>query len=78
MPVPYCHICEQNELEKRQYGDATLDQGDYCPVCHQPTCRFRPGGSDVGSGPAPVRGQGQDGTNAYKPCFYALAGIFTH
>lgn len=40
MSVPYCHICEENELEKRQYGDASLEQGDYCPICHRPTCRF--------------------------------------
>jgi hypothetical protein len=40
MPVPYCHICEQNEAEKRQYGDASLSEGDYCPVCHRPACRF--------------------------------------
>jgi hypothetical protein len=43
MPVPYCHICETNELEKRQYGAATLGQGDYCPVCQRPTCRFHMG-----------------------------------
>lgn len=40
MPVPYCYICQENEAEKRQYGDASLDDGDYCPVCHQPTCRY--------------------------------------
>jgi C4-type Zn-finger protein len=40
MAVPYCYICQENEAEKRQYGDASLDQGDYCPVCHRPTCRY--------------------------------------
>lgn len=40
MPVPYCYICEQDEAEKRQYGDASLPEGDYCPVCHRPVCRF--------------------------------------
>lgn len=43
MPVPYCHICAQNELEKRQYGDASLEEGDYCPVCYRPACRFHMG-----------------------------------
>jgi hypothetical protein len=43
MPVPYCHICEQNELEKRQYGEASLAQGDYCPICYRPTCRYHMG-----------------------------------
>ncbi|MBN1678921.1 MAG: hypothetical protein JW966_01430 [Anaerolineae bacterium] len=40
MPVPYCTICQQNEAEKQQYGDVTLERGDYCPICHQPVCRF--------------------------------------
>lgn len=43
MPVPYCHICEHNELEKSRYGEATLSEGDYCPVCHRPACRFHMG-----------------------------------
>lgn len=40
MPVPYCHICEKKPAEKSAYGDATLAQGDYCPICRQPTCRY--------------------------------------
>ena len=40
MPVPYCHICQENEAEKRQYGDSSLEAGDYCPVCYRPTCRY--------------------------------------
>ncbi|NLX08340.1 MAG: hypothetical protein GXY36_01645 [Chloroflexi bacterium] len=43
MAVPFCHLCQQNEAEKRQYGDASLDQGEYCPVCHRPACRFHMG-----------------------------------
>jgi hypothetical protein len=43
MPVPFCYICQQNEREKRQYGDASLNEGDYCPVCYQPVCRFHMG-----------------------------------
>lgn len=40
MPVPYCHMCDKNQAEKDAYGHATLDQGDYCPICHRPVCRF--------------------------------------
>jgi hypothetical protein len=43
MSVPYCHICQENELEKRQYGDSSLSEGDYCPVCYRPVCRFHMG-----------------------------------
>jgi hypothetical protein len=40
MPVPYCHVCNANEEEKQRYGDAGLENGDYCPVCYRPTCQF--------------------------------------
>lgn len=43
MPVPYCHICERKPFEKEQYGDASLDRGDYCPVCRRPACRYHMG-----------------------------------
>ncbi len=40
MPVPYCYICDKNPHEKETYGRATLDMGDYCPICHRPVCRY--------------------------------------
>lgn len=40
MSVPYCHMCEKNQLEKDTYGDVSLAQGIYCPICHRPVCRF--------------------------------------
>lgn len=40
MPVPYCHICDKNPAEKEAYGQASLGEGDYCPICHRPVCRF--------------------------------------
>ncbi|MBE0690501.1 MAG: hypothetical protein IH587_10320 [Anaerolineae bacterium] len=43
MTVTYCHICNNEPQEKRSYGDEGLDQGDYCPVCHRPACRFHLG-----------------------------------
>ena len=43
MAVPYCHMCQRNDAEKTQYGDATLGEGDYCPVCNRPACRFHMG-----------------------------------
>ena len=40
MSVPFCYICDRNPVEKETYGDASLDHGDYCPICHRPACRF--------------------------------------
>lgn len=40
MPVPYCYICDKKPAEKDIYGDASLAQGDYCPICHRPVCRY--------------------------------------
>lgn len=39
MPVPNCHVCDSNPDQKAIYGDSGLAGGDYCPVCHRPTCR---------------------------------------
>jgi hypothetical protein len=35
MPVPSCTICSDLNATPSQ---ADLDSGDYCPVCHRPTC----------------------------------------
>ena len=40
MSVPNCHICDSNTEEKQRYGEAGLAEGDYCPVCYRPTCKF--------------------------------------
>jgi len=38
MAVKYCHVCNQNPNDNRS-NSATLAEGDYCPICNQPTCR---------------------------------------
>jgi hypothetical protein len=38
MPVPYCHVCQAHPEEHKRYNTSGLENGDYCPVCHQPTC----------------------------------------
>lgn len=43
MRVPYCHICDSNADEKKRYGDSGLEDGDYCPVCQRPYCKFHGG-----------------------------------
>lgn len=40
MSVPNCHVCDSDSVEKDRYGDTGLENGDYCPICHRPTCRF--------------------------------------
>lgn len=40
MSVPNCHICDSQPEEKRRFGDDGLENGDYCPVCYRPTCKF--------------------------------------
>jgi len=32
MPVPNCHLCDTPS------DPHDLQNGDYCPVCHSPTC----------------------------------------
>lgn len=39
MSVPYCQICESDPSDSRSNLPGGLDGGEYCPVCHQPTCR---------------------------------------
>lgn len=39
MAVPYCYICKESPEQYRLYGDSGLSEGDYCPICHQPTCQ---------------------------------------
>lgn len=40
MPVPTCYICDAEPEEKRRFGDTGLAEGEYCPVCYRPTCKF--------------------------------------
>ena len=40
MTVPNCHVCDSREEDKKTYGDTGLSEGDYCPVCYRPTCKF--------------------------------------
>lgn len=42
MPVPFCHMCDEEPLESR-YDDSALETGEYCPVCHRPACRYHLG-----------------------------------
>lgn len=39
MPVPYCHVCRSRPEDQRLYGETGLENGDYCPICHRPTCQ---------------------------------------
>ncbi|NJL94561.1 MAG: hypothetical protein HC915_12980 [Anaerolineae bacterium] len=39
MSVPHCALCDSNPTAKAQQTPTDLLEGDYCPVCHQPTCR---------------------------------------
>lgn len=40
MAITYCHLCQQDPEARRRYGREALTDGDFCPVCHQPTCRY--------------------------------------
>jgi hypothetical protein len=40
MSVKFCVLCNEDPAAKRLYGGDGLAEGDYCPICHQPTCRF--------------------------------------
>lgn len=40
MSVLRCYLCEQNPDEARFYGDEGLEEGQDCPICYQPTCRY--------------------------------------
>ncbi|MFO7680949.1 MAG: hypothetical protein R6X34_12940 [Chloroflexota bacterium] len=39
MSVKVCYICQDEPQAVHRYGQAELDDGDYCPICYQPTCR---------------------------------------
>jgi hypothetical protein len=43
MNVPNCYICDSNPAEKQRYGTTGLAEGDYCPVCYRPYCKFHAG-----------------------------------
>jgi hypothetical protein len=40
MSVLSCHLCERNPLEARRYGGEGLAEGQNCPICFEPTCRY--------------------------------------
>lgn len=38
MSVPSCSYCDTHPDEKRYQTPNDLAEGDYCPICHAPTC----------------------------------------
>lgn len=40
MAVQRCFLCEENPTEARRYGGDGLAEGNDCPICYRPTCRF--------------------------------------
>jgi hypothetical protein len=40
MSVTYCYLCQQDPEARRRYGREALADGDSCPICNQPTCRY--------------------------------------
>jgi hypothetical protein len=43
MTIPYCHLCESRPADKAKYGNTGLADGDYCPACYRPVCKFHQG-----------------------------------
>lgn len=43
MSVPFCHICDSHPADKQRYAGTGLAEGDYCPVCNRPFCKFHAG-----------------------------------
>lgn len=43
MSVKQCYICNKDAIARRQFGGDGLAEGEICPVCYQPTCRFHLG-----------------------------------
>ena len=39
MPVRFCSICNEDPSPAARSGQELLDEGDYCPICYEPTCR---------------------------------------
>lgn len=40
MAVKQCYLCNQDPVVKRRYGGQGLADGQDCPLCYQPTCRY--------------------------------------
>jgi hypothetical protein len=38
MAVKYCYLCNKQPPLRRS-DSAGLEEGDHCPICHQPVCR---------------------------------------
>lgn len=43
MSVEFCHMCDSDPQDSRSHLPGSLDDGEYCPVCHRATCRFHLG-----------------------------------
>lgn len=39
MAVKFCYICQETPQSMAHYGQEALAEGEYCPICYQPTCR---------------------------------------
>lgn len=40
MAVTRCYLCDQDLIIKRRYGGGGLADGELCPICSAPTCRY--------------------------------------
>ncbi|MEJ2746900.1 MAG: hypothetical protein P8183_03125 [Anaerolineae bacterium] len=40
MSVTRCYLCEQDPLFQRRMGQSGLAEGQNCPICFRPTCRY--------------------------------------
>lgn len=40
MSVNRCHVCDANPAESRHLGESGLVDGQECPICYRPTCRY--------------------------------------
>ncbi len=43
MAVPYCYLCDSKPADKQRFGTTGLAEGDYCPACYRPVCKFHMG-----------------------------------
>ena len=40
MTVQNCYLCDENPIEKRRYGRSGFEEGELCPSCYRPVCRY--------------------------------------
>lgn len=43
MSVKYCQMCNEDPEAKQRYQGQGLADGELCPVCYNPTCRYHLG-----------------------------------